>query len=392
MKPIVTVVMPVADIHVKYLPDALRSLTNQTIQAHKIIVANDTGKPLRINAGVKVVNTKGHQGAAIARNLAIEQVDTPFVFFLDADDMAVDVAIESLLRAYANPDYTANYLYGDSFHDNDYYPAYPYDRKFLLRSNIHTVTALVPTESIRSIGGFDEVIQGWEDWLLYIQLGVNGFCGERVPVPLILYRVGTGINREAHYRKHAEIYNDEQQLFADYISERIPLMGCCPKNSKATQAAQMLVNALPPDSVAGDEMVFEYLGTNQGAIPFRMEDGTVYRGANDPMTRFVKVKNIHAQELYNRGNWRQVPNSVLKARKPELPQVIQQNPILPSPPPVPQVEIKVCIECGHPRNFVDARGICQALEGDVICGCAEYIEEAVKVKRAPKARKMKESA
>jgi hypothetical protein len=378
------VIVPVAEQHVKYLPECLRSLKTQSVQTHQVIVANDTGKPLRLNDGIKIVNTRGHEGAAVARNLAIERAVTPFVFFLDADDLAVGVAIETLLRAYASDGYNANYLYGDSFHDDDYYPAYQYDRQFLLRSNIHTVTALIPTESLKAIGGFDEKVPGWEDWELYIRLGVNGYCGERVPVPLIRYRVNTGINRNAHFQKWETIFADVRKVYGDYLDGRLEPMGCCGSNAKAKQAAQNFVNGLPPDTVRGDEVVCEYLGENRGAIPFRMTDGTVYRGANNPRDRFTRVKVKHVNELLDRGRWRQVPNSVLRARRPEPD---PQPQVLPTPEPVQPIEVKTCVNCGHPRIFDSPQG-CQALVNGKPCGCREYQEEEIKVK-PPKDRRVK---
>ena len=194
MNPLVTVVMPVSMNHIEYLPDAISSLTTQTVQTHHLVVVNDTGEPLRVDNGATVLNTKGRQGSAVARNMALEWARTEFITFLDADDMLINTALETMLRAYA--DYPeASYVYGDAWTTSGdgkliYYDAPLYDRQMLLTErNIHNVTALVPTRVAKSIGGFDEIIRGWEDWDFYIRLGLAGYCGVKVPSPFILNRL-----------------------------------------------------------------------------------------------------------------------------------------------------------------------------------------------------------
>lgn len=394
MQPLVTVIMPVSSKHVEYLPDAIRSLTNQTVQAHQLVIVNDTGKSLRVDAGATVLNTQGRQGAAIARNLGIERTQTPFVVFLDADDLMVNTAMETLLRAYAT--YAGpSYLYGDAWTMGGdgqpalYYNAPLYDRQFLLsQRNIHNVTALLPTRFVRDVGGFDEVTRGWEDWDFYIRLAIAGYCGVKVPVPLILYRLHTGQNRAFSGTIGNELVAEVRTRYGEYIEGRKPLMGCCGEDEQAKQAALAFVQGLPPEQRSG-EILLEYIGRNAGSIPFRV-NGRTYRGADNPQDKFVRAKPEDVTTLLAQGVWRQVPESVLRAQQPQpLASPVQaRRKIDPADGvTVPQMEtardlastvsLVTCAKCGHIVNF-HLPGGCQAIKGDQICGCAKFEAPAPK--------------
>ena len=378
---LVTVIIPVAKAHVKYLPQALKSLEAQTVQHHQVIVVNDSGEPLDVPG---VIHTKGYEGQSRARNMAIDRVTTPFVMFLDADDLMMTTTIETLLRAYADPGYNANYLYGDSIqwdgNRETYYTAPAYNRYALFTNNLHNVTCLLPTESVRAVGGFDEKIKGWEDWEFFIRMNVNGFCGARVPFPLITYQTHLGISRENHRKSQGEIFEDIRQVYGDYIDRKVELMGCGNCNDKAKQAAQGV--QFPP--VVGDGFaLLEFLGEQQGSISFRV-NGNVYRGANNPEDKFAKVAVQDVQQLLGTGAWRKVPSSALQARKPENVTVIEEaKPSLATSP-----GLKPCHDCGHLSIFHSEKG-CQALMGSDTCGCKVYRTEEVAEKKVRARRRTK---
>lgn len=388
MEPLVTVIIPVHESHVKLLPQALASVRNQTLKCSQVVVVNDTGKPLRRIDGAKVLNTRGREGAAVARNMAIDRAKTPFLLFLDADDLLYDTAVETLVRTYADPDWSESYLYGDCMNWDGaqfkYYSSWTYDRELLFRTSLHPVTALVPTEAAQAIGGFDEKIAGWEDWEFWIRLGVNGYCGAKVPMPLIVYRTSAGVSRERHRLLQDDIVGDVEKLYGDYIHKRSILMGCGPGCGKAKLQAQRLVEGLSPDRPVDGQVLLEFVGPQQGLVPFRV-DGEVYQGANTPSSRFVPVRAEHVEQLLATRFWRRVPTSALTARRPEPTTVVA------APGPAVQMEqileIPLCVNCGHAKNFLKD-GVCQALVGEGICGCTQYSESSKpKARRKTKARK-----
>jgi len=109
------VIIPCGPGHERVIVDALDSVIGQTYQNFECIVANDTGEPLDLaslgHPWVKVINTGGRKGPAVARNTAIHFARAPLIVPLDADDMLYP---DTLLRFYQvwteNPDCI---VYGD---------------------------------------------------------------------------------------------------------------------------------------------------------------------------------------------------------------------------------------------------------------------------------------
>lgn len=390
MKPFVTIAIPVAGAHAGYLPHALASVRAQTLSDFigQIIVVNDSGKPIEAE-GVKLLETRGQEGAAVARNLALTHTRTPFVTFLDADDLLVNTAVETMLRAYAAfPE--ASYIYGDGWTDSGdgkgrlYYDAPVYDRRTLLGArNLHNVTTLLPTAIARAVNGFDELIRGWEDWDFYIRLAIAGYCGVKVPSPFILYRLHTGQNRAYSGSIADDLVREVRDRYADFISGKKALMSCCGGDAPL---GQQLLNSLPPDPQGQGDALLEFIGAQAGSLSFRAPSGTYYRAANNAQEKFVRVKREDVANLVSRGVFRQVPDAALRAQMPQ-PDDVSQARKKPDPVgvTVPRMEkadelaarvtvSKPCANCGHIRNFDSADG-CQALmPNGKVCGCRQYVE------------------
>lgn len=57
--------------------------------------------------------------------------------------------------------------------------------------------------------GYDESLFGWEDYDLWIRMGINGFIGKRIPKPLFIYfhhEKDNTVSTEAN-RNQQELYN-----------------------------------------------------------------------------------------------------------------------------------------------------------------------------------------
>ena len=132
--PHISVVVPVGPGHQNYLVDALDSIAGQTYQNFECIVANDTGEPLDTAAmghpWVRVVDTGGGRGPAVARNTAIAVARAPLIAPLDADDLFYP---DWLARAYQTwlqfPD---DLVYGDceiedGIGDDGHVHSHPYE-------------------------------------------------------------------------------------------------------------------------------------------------------------------------------------------------------------------------------------------------------------------------
>ena len=113
--------------------------------------------------------------------------------FLDADDWLHEDALDIMLQAHIR---TGSYVFGDhvEVHKDGRQvnvSILPYDRELYQRDLVmHSVTALVPVEWAREVGGFDPSLIGWEEYDFYMKLALKGFCGVCVSQPLFYYRIG----------------------------------------------------------------------------------------------------------------------------------------------------------------------------------------------------------
>jgi cellulose synthase/poly-beta-1,6-N-acetylglucosamine synthase-like glycosyltransferase len=82
-----SVVVPLWDDYVAYLPDCLTAVRAQNVDAHIIVVDNASTIPVPSqDFDVTVVKTERRHSAGAARNTGLRAVDTEFVSFVDADD------------------------------------------------------------------------------------------------------------------------------------------------------------------------------------------------------------------------------------------------------------------------------------------------------------------
>jgi glycosyltransferase involved in cell wall biosynthesis len=144
-EPLVTIIVPVGPDHRQYLPRSLASLRAQTVDCWAALIVNDSGEPLDVPA----LDTEGRQGPAVARNLGLELTETPFVFFLDADDELPPDALEVLIRAYVSYQ-EVGYVYGDytvirAGEPPDAKVCANYMRPALAHGSLHPVSFLLPT-------------------------------------------------------------------------------------------------------------------------------------------------------------------------------------------------------------------------------------------------------
>lgn len=298
-RPLISVIIPVGPGHARYLPAALDSLLQQSYRQWEVIVVDDTGtrewigardrwggnpdlpdfeprsekvyipgeveKALKPYPFARLLHTEGKQGPANARNLGLLEAQAPLTLFLDADDWLSDPdALRLMLSRQAQ---SGRYVYSDWVcFENGKDPwtddAPPYDQRAWFAKGQHAVTALIPTDWCRNVGGFDEALEGWEDWDFFCKLAAKGYCGVRQPGYLLGYRKHSGTQREQSWNK--------RETLAPLIRKRYegiePMgCGCGPAGAALLRIRQSLTES---DIMGADlqpgQVLMEYTGGRAG--------------------------------------------------------------------------------------------------------------------------------
>ncbi len=189
----VTVVIPMYNVET-YIDACLASVLSQSETNWRCILVDDGSSDRSCeramayaDARLEVVRQENH-GVSTARNIGLARTRTPFVMFLDADDMLHPTALARLAPSLEQTP-TAAAAFG-SFRkvlaDGSPYPgekplgrvAYPSGDilEAMLQNNFlaNGGHVLVRTEAARRVGGFDERLRLSEDWEFWCRLALEG--------------------------------------------------------------------------------------------------------------------------------------------------------------------------------------------------------------------------
>ena len=106
-QPLISVIVPVYKVE-KYLPDCMESLIHQTYQNLEIIMVDDCSpdhsgaicdRYAADDKRIKVIHRTENRGLSGARNLALNQANGQYLFFIDSDDW---IALDTIEALYEN--------------------------------------------------------------------------------------------------------------------------------------------------------------------------------------------------------------------------------------------------------------------------------------------------
>jgi len=154
----------------------------------RIIVVNDGGaEPELHDRDVRVISHRSSGGRAAAMNSGVAAADTPFLAFLDDDDLFYPEPLETLARAARGSNHVAWYSDAISaflrtsasgapeYRDRLRLFSTGFDRDLLLFDNyIPLPTLLVRRDDYLAAGGFDPEFDLFEDWDFLIRLSQRG--------------------------------------------------------------------------------------------------------------------------------------------------------------------------------------------------------------------------
>jgi len=198
----ITVVIPAWDGYAgATLLEAVQSALAQRVEAEVLVVDNASKVPIPDVSGARVLRSPERVTVGASRNLGLAEVDTPFVVFLDADDLLLEGALDAMLRAErAYPDSVAWVL---GIVDGDTGRPHRSPRKIArvlarwprLFALSNAGWSLMPTQGatllrvdvLRELGGYDDSERGGDDWPLCAAIAFRGrvvFDG----FPALMYR------------------------------------------------------------------------------------------------------------------------------------------------------------------------------------------------------------
>ena len=321
--PTVSIIIPVGPGHAHHLVDALDSVMAQTYPFWEAVVVNDSGEPLDLKFApwARLVQYN-NQSIAGARNAGIEAAKADLLLFLDVDDLLWPTAVEEMLKEYVSHD-GAKYIYTDWYGVRKGEPPKRDNAKDYNRSRVdgstHPITVLMRKEHALSIGGFDEGLPGWEDWEFFIKMAINGYCGQRLAQPLLIYRLHTGLRREQSLDDKDHTLPILRERYAAYFEGDKPMANCCGGNGDEILEAKRRLGLLAqryepaPQGRNGNmsgSVRLEYLGNNAGAILLKRANGELlekgYRVGSGPLHKYVDATPNDAPLLLATGKFRQI--------------------------------------------------------------------------------------
>jgi len=293
-QPHIAVVIPCGPGHDIYLMDALDSVYGQTFRDFECIVANDTGAPLDVAAmghpWVKVVDTGGRKGPAVARNAAIAAAKAPLIVPLDADDMLYPDTLAMFYLEWLQE--RENIVYGDCEIEDvpgrrDPYKCGPWSWERVQREALYQVTILFAKQWWEAVGGYDTDIDEWEDWIFGLKLHFAAIGASYVPHPWGVYRhwtaLDTGISKNlvdnAGYGTKA--FDERVARVREYIARKEEEMACLGCKSKAKGRVAGALAKVTSTAVAndGEKWLLVYTGPREGpfSINSRVQRQHKYR-------------------------------------------------------------------------------------------------------------------
>jgi glycosyltransferase involved in cell wall biosynthesis len=236
--PLVSVVMPAFNA-ARFIEQTLESARCQTFQDFEVLVVDDGSTDDTAAVAQKFCETdarfqllrRSHNGLSATRNAGIERTRGEFIAFLDADDVWSPEKLEcqmALFRAdpRVNFSYT-NFHFWDGQLDLEIY--YRANRPLpdcdaarqLIFANVYCISTVVTKrELFDKAGVFDTaLLDGCEDWDLWLRLAEHGLYARGTHKPLARYRRWPG-NMSNKKLKMAE--NDVRVLKKNLLATRRP--------------------------------------------------------------------------------------------------------------------------------------------------------------------------
>jgi glycosyltransferase involved in cell wall biosynthesis len=244
MDPLVTVAIPTYN-RPNRLKRALDSVADQTYNNIEIVVVDDGSDEdyvediaASVNSPypISVYHHEENKGMAAGRNTGIEHSDGEYIAFLDDDDRWEPTKIEKQVETLEREERSVCYVHlersvngtvtGGCFETHK-----GWVRSRLVKGGLAGPPAhCIKTSAARSIGGFDEQFDRWQEWDFFLRLA-DGF--EFTCVPEVLLKV------DAHGTPGSEHVQEKIEAYNQMINKHAPLPDRFGENATARFKASL---------------------------------------------------------------------------------------------------------------------------------------------------------
>jgi glycosyltransferase involved in cell wall biosynthesis len=181
--------------------ETVACMLGQTLQQWEWIIVDDgspdtlaasrleelSGKDLRI----RVLKHERNRGRSAARNTGVAAARSDLIYVLDQDDLLEPTTLEKCLwHLFTHPEHAFVNSWSVGFGAQQYL----WNRGFeqgprFLDENSASGRALIRKSVLEAVGGFDEsLVDGFEDWDLWLRCADRGFWGATIPEYLDWFR------------------------------------------------------------------------------------------------------------------------------------------------------------------------------------------------------------
>ena len=235
---LITVIVPVHNA-ARFVRWTVASIRNQSYRNFDCLLIDDgsSDASLRILIDMlgdddrfRVLKHAKNQGAAAARNTGLRATRTPYVCFLDADDLMHPQSLELRLKGLAAADklscvgvYCATGIVGPNDHLSPQQATHfelPYVN-FLSAAGACPFTVNQPlflTKAARRIGGFNENLSQAEDYDFWLRLLREGYAFAPIAQALVYYRRHAGSHIRSNPLEHL---SESRRLYDTCFKQQI---------------------------------------------------------------------------------------------------------------------------------------------------------------------------
>jgi glycosyltransferase involved in cell wall biosynthesis len=194
--PLVSIIIPIYNYGIQF-EKTLQSVFDSTYKNIEIVIVDDGStdtyvkfklESIKDHPNIRIIKQE-NQGPSSARNTGVKNSNGVFILPLDGDDTIHPDYIQSCVNILKN-NKTISPVYCDTHHIGqtqgiEVRPEWSLER--LNKGPFIVNCSMFHREAFELCDGYDVSLKGWEDYDLWIRMGLKGYSGKRIPKPLFTY-------------------------------------------------------------------------------------------------------------------------------------------------------------------------------------------------------------